>query len=556
MIYKSVKLGEMLVAEGVLSKERLDIALEKQKSSKSKLGELLINEGYVTEKTLLEFLSKQLDIPYLNLNTVKIENAMAELLPETIARVHTILPIKKEGNSLTIAVSDPLDYVTIRNVESFTKCNILVVIAEKEKIENRIRSLYSYQKASEAAKELLESVTHEEEKAAEADSTEPIVRFISNMFENALLRKASDIHIEPLEDKLRIRFRVDGHLMLYMEIGSDITPPLVSRLKIIGNMNIAEKRLPQDGRISYYVKAMKIDLRISVLPCVFGEKIVIRITNAQAFDFVKENLGFSNENTKKFEQLIKKPHGIILVTGSTGSGKTTTLYTAIHEIKRDDINIITIENPVEMLIDGITQVEVNAKSGLTFAVALRAILRQDPDVVMIGEIRDEETAKIAVSAAVTGHLVLSTLHTYDAPSAIVRLIDMGIAPYMLSSAVTGVISQRLLRTICKHCKTNYIASPTELDVLGIDPSKRVILYKGVGCPRCNYTGYRGRTAICEIMPMTPALSNAVHFLENLDGIRKIAIAEGMVSLERNAKEKVVSGEISFEEMMSVLASSV
>ncbi|NLG52873.1 MAG: Flp pilus assembly complex ATPase component TadA [Clostridiales bacterium] len=558
MIYKSMKLGEMLLAEGVLSDEQLNTALDKQKNSNRKLGEILITEGYVTEKELLEFLSRQLSIPYLNLNTVEIDNSLAELLPETIARVHVVVPLEKADSTLTVAVSDPLDFVTIRNIESLTKCNINVVIAEKTKIENRIDKLYSYHKASTAAQELSRfSIAHEEEKtAAEQDSDEPIVRFINNMFENAILNNASDIHIEPLADSLRIRFRIDGHLSLYMETNADITPSVVSRLKIIGNMNIAEKRLPQDGRISYTVNNRTVDLRISVLPCVFGEKIVIRVTNNQSFNYKKENLGFSKENLDKFDKLIKNPHGIILVTGATGSGKTTTLYTALNEIKRDDINIVTIENPVEMLIEGITQVEINPKAGLTFAAALRSILRQDPDVIMVGEIRDEETAKIAVSAAITGHLVFSTLHTYDAPSTIVRLIDMGIAPYMVSSAVSGIVSQKLLRTICTQCKSAYTATPAELDVLGFETDRQVTLYKGLGCPRCNYTGNRGRTAICEVMQMTPALRDAVHFLDNLEGIEKAAIDDGMVTLSQNAMEKVLSGEISFNEMMTVLASPI
>lgn len=554
MLYKALKLGEMLVQSGDLTEEQLQSALAKQKNTSKKLGEILVDEGFLPEKRLLNYLATQLGIPYVNLNTVEISNSLSGVIPESIARVNSIVPVSKNGSQLTIAMSDPLDYGTVRNIESFTKCQVSVVIAEKAKIKDKVRLLYSFQRVSEAAKELSESTAAQEEnKAVEADASEPIVRFINNMFENAVLLKASDIHIEPMADKLRIRFRVDGHLRTYMETGTDIIPSVISRIKIIGNMNIAEKRVPQDGRISQVVSGQEIDLRISTLPSVFGEKAVIRITNALAFQMKKEALGFTEENTAKFDSLIHSPFGIVLVTGSTGSGKSTTLYTALREIVRDDTNIVTVENPVEMVIPGITQVEVNPRAGLTFSQALRAILRQDPDVLMIGEIRDEETAKIAASAAITGHLVFSTLHTFDAPSAIIRLIDMGIEPYMVASSLIGVISQRLLRKICPHCKKEYDAAPGELDVLQLPVGEKVKLYKGAGCASCSYTGYKGRTAVCEIMPITPGIKNAIHDVESIDGLRALALSEGMVSLAENAKAKVLSGEVTFEELLSVLA---
>ena len=459
----NLKLGQILIDSGVLTEEQLQLALHRQKKSNKRLGEILIEENFLSEMQIIRSLEKQLSVPYLDLDSISIDSSLSSLVPENLARTNLIVPVKHDGSILTVAVADPLDYNGINDIGIYTKLKLNPVIAEHKKIETKIKELYTTQKAFAAAKELSltqsesisdtyeilsdcakelsltqsESISDTYENADSAD--QPIIRFVSNMIEQAVLLKASDIHIEPQDDVMLIRFRIDGHLSLYMKTSSELAPSVVSRIKLIGGMNIAEKRIPQDGRINYKIDGQEIDMRISVLPCVFGEKVVIRITTALSFSLVKEEIGFLPENLIKFNSLLKNNHGIVLLTGPTGSGKSTTLYTAIKEIMREDINIVTVENPVEMIIPDITQVDINNKAGLTFSSVLRSVLRQDPDVVMVGEIRDRETASIASSLAITGHLVLSTLHTYDAPSSVIRLIDMGIEPYMVSSAVRSSI---------------------------------------------------------------------------------------------------------------------
>lgn len=555
----NLKLGQILVNSGTLTEERLAQALQKQKGSRMRLGELLIHDKFLTEMQLIRSLEQQLSVPYLDLSTVSIDPALSLLVPENLARNNRIVPIKREGSILTIAVADPLDYNGMNDIGIATKLKINPVIAERGKIEGKIRELYTAQKAYAAAKEF--SISQEEtpvdlDAAAEDAADQPIIRFVNNMIEQAVFMKASDIHIEPQEHTMRIRFRVDGHLSLYMETNADLIPSVVSRIKFIGGMNIAEKRIPQDGRINYRVGGQDIDMRISVLPCVFGEKVVIRITTALGLEMKKDKIGFLPENLKRFESLIHNNHGIILLTGPTGSGKSTTLYTALKEIMREDINIVTVENPVEMILPNITQVDINSKAGLTFASVLRSILRQDPDVVMIGEIRDAETAEIAASVAITGHLVLSTLHTYDAPSSIVRLVDMGIEPFMVSSAVLGVISQRLVRCLCTHCKEAYLADEQELALLSLPPGTRQVLYRAKGCTMCSKKGYQGRIAIHEIMPVTTAIKKCIHTGESTDTIRETAVREGMIPMTENIRRVVLDGTTSVLEMLEVVAESL
>ena len=547
----NLKLGQILVNSGVLTKEKLQQALEQQKNSKMRLGEILISNEYLTEMQIIRSLEQQLSIPYLDLTSVTIDPTLSALLPEELARSTHAAPVKRESSVLTLAVEDPLDYNGINNIAIYTKLKINPVIAEREKIETKIRELYTTQKAFAAAKELSTKQEDAQAEAITSGSDQPIIRFVNNMIEQAVLMKASDIHIEPQEKTMRIRFRVDGHLILYMETRSELAPSVVSRIKFIGGMNIAEKRVPQDGRINYKINEKEIDMRISVLPCIFGEKVVIRITTALGFSLVKEDIGFLPENLVKFNKMLHNNHGIILLTGPTGSGKSTTLYTALKEIMRDDINIITAENPVEMILPNITQVEVNSRAGLTFAAVLRSILRQDPDVVMVGEIRDAETAQIACSAAITGHLVLSTLHTYDAPSSIIRLMDMGIEPFMVSAAMLGVIAQRLVRRLCPHCKEAYLANTQELALLGLPKDAKQTLYHAKGCSYCSGRGYLGRTAIHEVMPLSPAIKACIINGSSQEEVRKVACTEGMTTLNENLQQIVRDGITSIEEMLEV-----
>lgn len=547
----NLKLGQILINSGVLTEERLVQALERQKSSNKRLGTILVENHFLTEMQIIRSLEQQLSIPYLDLSAVSVDSSLSSLVPEELSRSNFIVPVKREGSILTIAVADPLDYNGINDIGIYTRLKVNPVIAEREKIETKIRELYTTQKAFAAAKELSDSQQELATDAIQGGSDQPIIRFVNNMIEQAVLQKASDIHIEPQEKIMRIRFRVDGHLSLYMETNAELIPSVVSRIKLIGGMNIAEKRIPQDGRISYKIGGKEIDMRLSILPSVYGEKVVIRITTALSFALSKESIGFLPENLMKFDNLLRNNHGIILLVGPTGSGKSTTLYTALKAIMRDDINIVTVENPVEMIIPKITQVDINTKAGLTFASVLRSILRQDPDVVMIGEIRDQETAEIASSVAITGHLVLSTLHTYDAPSSVIRLIDMGVEPYMVSSAMLGVIAQRLVRTLCPHCKEPYPASDEELEMLGLEKGANLTLYRAKGCNYCEHKGYKGRTAIHEIMPVTPAIRSCINHKMNTDAIRNVAIKEGMITLDQNIKQIVTAGITSIDEMAEI-----
>ena len=549
------RLGQILIDSGVLTQQQLAEALAVQKGTDRRLGEILIENKYITEMQMIRSLEKQLDIPFVDLSFVRINPEYSSLLPESLARSCTAVPIRRENSVLTVAVADPLDYGAINDLGTYTRLKIFPVIAERAKIENKIRELYTAQRAYHAAKELADTQAPEA-KGPASESTEleqPIILFVNTMIEQAVLARASDIHIEPQEKAMRIRFRVDGHLSLYMETSPELNASVVSRIKFIGGMNIAEKRLPQDGRINYKIGSREIDLRISVLPCVFGEKVVIRITTALGLEMKKESIGFLPENLKKFDSLLRNNHGIVLVTGPTGSGKSTTLYTALREIMREDINIVTVENPVEMILPEVTQVEVNERAGLTFGSVLRSVLRQDPDVLMIGEIRDRETAEIATGIAITGHLVFSTLHTYDAASSILRLVDMGVEPYMVSSAVIGVISQRLVRTLCPHCREAYSADAHERALLGAPPDAELTLYRGRrgGCPFCNGRGYTGRTAIHEIMPVTAAIKQCIDTGASVDAVRETAVREGMTTLDENLRRIVLSGKTSLEEMVSM-----
>ncbi len=553
----NLKLGQILVQSGVLTEERLQEALAKQKGTKKRLGEILLEEGYISEMQMIRSLEQQMSIPYLDLSYVKVDQSLSDLIPESFARGSMAVPVRRTGSLLTVAVADPLDYGALDDIGTYTKLKIYPVIAERSKIEAKIRELYTTQKANDAAKELADIKVPEAaaEHPENEEVSQPIIRFVNTMIEQAVIMKASDIHIEPQEKTLRIRFRVDGKLTPYMETGADLAAAIVSRIKFIGGMNIAEKRVPQDGRINYKIGKREIDMRISVLPCVYGEKVVIRITTALGLVMDKKGIGFLPENLAKFDALLHSNHGIILLTGPTGSGKSTTLYTALKEVMCDDINVVTVEDPVEMIIPNITQVEVNEKAGLTFAAVLRSILRQDPDVVMIGEIRDRETAEIATSVAITGHLVLSTLHTYDAPSSIVRLVDMGVEPFMVSSAVIGVVAQRLVRTLCPNCREKYTPDESELRVLGLEPSSGVSLYRAHehGCPLCKGRGYSGRMAIHEVMPVTSGIKHLINTNGSIDAVRQEAVREGMIPMVENLKRIVAEGRTSLEELANLYA---
>ena len=491
------------------------------------------------------------EIRTVNLDNVKISQSVLALIPENIAIANKMLPLylTDRGTTLVVAMADSRNDDAINNIGVFTGLKLEAMEAPAEVILEKIHAHYTTQRAYAAAKELVSNTETEETDNGSNDESVPIISFVNNMIEQAVLMKASDIHIEPHEDKLRIRFRIDGKMIVYMDTEADLAPSVSSRIKFIAGLNIAERRIPQDGRINYnYGKDATVDLRISILPGAFGETIVIRITTALSFKLDKHSIGFTPENLKIFDKILGNTHGLILLTGPTGSGKTTTLYAALSELNRPDVNIITVEDPVEMIMDNLTQVEVNTKTGLTFATVMRSILRQDPDIVMVGEIRDEETAKIAMTLSITGHLVFSTLHTFDSPSAVMRLVDMGVEPYMVYSALSAVISQRLVRKLCPHCSQRYSASAAEKQFLGVPLEEELELSNAQGCDECNYTGYMGRTAVHEILVMSSAIRDNLSAGGNTESIRKIARGEGMKTLLDNLRELVIDGTTTLAEL--------
>lgn len=556
----SLKIGQILISTGAITPEQLEAVLSRQKTSPKRLGELLIDDKIINEEQLCKALAKQFSIEYVNLETIEIDPRLSEIVKEDQAIANMILPLSVENRTLTIAISDPLDYKAINNIATYTRLRVNAVIAEPAKIRDKHRELYTNQKAYDEAREFISSQTtkgagEDLDAAKTATEDQPIIRFVNSMIEEAVRLKASDIHIEPMEKMMVVRFRIDGKLQKYLETSAELAPSVISRIKYICGMNIAEKRVPQDGRINYKINGIEIDMRISSLPSVYGEKIVIRITTALGLAMDKTQIGFLPDNLQKFEQLLESNRGIILLTGATGSGKSTTLYTALKEVMREDNNIVTVENPVEMIIPGITQVDINDKAGLTFSGVLRSILRQDPDIIMIGEIRDRETAEIAASAAITGHLVLSTLHTYNAASTVVRLVDMGVAPFMVTSAVIGVVSQRLVRRLCVNCRQAYEASDAELKYLGLPLETKKKLYRASpkGCEKCNKSGHRGRIAVHEVMMINSKIKNAIHHGESTEALNNLAIQDGMIPMRENLRLLTIGGTISVETMAEAAA---
>ena len=556
----NIRLGDLLVNSELITEEQLEICLEIQKEKGYKLGEILIEEGFVTENQIIEVLEFQLGIPHMNLNRYYIKENVPKKINEALARKHMAIPINIIDGKLVVAMADPLNLVAIDDIKLATGLDVNVVISTKNDILSAIDKYFDNREEAEQAieeftiQQLSSEVDDKNMELQDDISNAPVVKLVNTIMNQAVRTKASDIHIEPFEHYVRIRFRIDGELTEIMTPSKATHSAIVTRIKIISKLDISEKRIPQDGRVEVIIEDRPIDMRVSILPTVFGEKVVIRLLDRRNVLINKEDLGFSKHNLKLFNKIIKNPTGIILVTGPTGSGKSTTLYTLLKELNQINKNIITIEDPVEYRLDGINQVQVNIKAGLTFANGLRSILRQDPDIMMVGEIRDKETAQIAVRAAITGHLVLSTLHTNDTVSSISRLIDMGIAPYLLSSAVVGIVSQRLVKKICPYCKIDYRASDDEVLLLnlGSENNEQIdTLYKGKGCNSCNNTGYLGRTAIHEIMILNREIRNLVNKKSTNDVIKDKAIENGMITLYESCKFLVLEGITTINELLRV-----
>ncbi|MGJ0848614.1 GspE/PulE family protein [Tissierella praeacuta] len=550
-----MKLGELLLYAGKINEEQLKDALNIQKKSGKKLGEVFVSENFVKEEDIIEVLEFQLGIPYVDLDKYEINLNVATIIPESIARRYELIAIDKREKLLLVAMVDPLNIFALDDIKLFVKCEIQPVISVRDKIIRNIDKFYSKETTKKVLEEFEDSFLPTNNEEMEEDellqvTTAPVVKLLNSIIEQAVRERASDIHIEPYSEDIRVRFRIDGDLRQIMILSKNTLSPITTRIKIIGKMNIAEKRVPQDGRVEIKVDDKEIDMRISTLPTVYGEKTVIRLLDRSSFIFTKEALGFNKKGLETFDKILSQPYGMLLVTGPTGSGKTTTLYTILQELNQIEKNIITIEDPVEYKLNGINQVQVNTKAGLTFASGLRSVLRQDPDIVMVGEIRDGETAEIAVRAAITGHLVLSTLHTNDSPSTVARLIDMGIEPYLVSSAIIGVVSQRLIKLLCPKCKIKYEAGYLEKKILGIDEKEKLILYKAGGCSSCN-NGYRGRRAVHELMPINENIRQLIDQGTNIDELRKQAIKDGMTTLLQSAATLAIIGDTSYEEVLRV-----
>jgi type IV pilus assembly protein PilB len=555
-VNKTMKLGDLLIFTGKLNKNQLTEALSIQKKTGQKLGEILVELGWVSEKDIIQTLEEQMGIERYDIQNNVMEPEIPKLISENLARRYTAIPVKITGNKLTVAMYDPLNIYAIDDIEIATGLKIEPVLANKKDIIGAIDQYFGKQNAEKAIEDFAMQYTNGDaesnvtEESLEAIKNAPVVRLVNSIIKQALKSRASDIHIEPFENIVRIRFRIDGQLQEVMTPAKNTHSAIVTRIKIIASLNIAEKRNPQDGRVEMEIDDRIVDMRISILPTVFGEKVVIRLLDRSNFLKTKQELGFTAGNLKLFDNILDIPNGIILVTGPTGSGKTTTLYSVLNDFNDVATNIITVEDPVEYRLEGINQVQVNEKAGLNFASGLRSILRQDPDVIMIGEIRDMETAQIAVRAAITGHIVISTLHTNDAPSTVMRLVDMGIKPYLISTSVKGIVAQRLVRKICPNCKVTYKITDTEKNVLNIHED--INLYKGEGCNKCFKTGYLGRIAIHEVMKMNAEIRNEIDASKSTDSLRKAAMRQGMKTLEDNCKELVLNGTTTFEEMLRVV----
>ena len=555
-------IGNVLVSSGIITEEQLKKALEEQKRTGERLLDVLKRLGVIDEETLAKIIAKQWGYPYIDLSTVEIDKETVHLISEEIARRFEVIPFgRTEEGEIMVAISDPTNIFAIDFLRNYLK-NVKIYVASKEAIIGNIEKYYSMEKTvKEAVMEMtggVEVETEEEETELSIDEarslaeTAPIIRLMNQIITEAIVSRASDIHIEPQKRSVRVRYRIDGVLNDAMSLPKNIQPGLVSRVKIMANLDIAERRRPQDGRINLKFRGREIDLRVSILPAIFGEKVVMRILDKEKSLIPLEKLGFSEESLTIFKSLITQPYGMILITGPTGSGKSTTLYAVLRILNSPKVNILTAEDPVEYQLDGITQLQVNPKIGLTFANALRSFLRQDPDIILVGEIRDRETAQIAMEAALTGHLVFSTLHTNDSFSAPTRLIDMGIEPYLIASALIGVTAQRLVRKICNNCKTEVKPSRYILEQLGIE-DENTVFYKGKGCPICNNTGYKGRIAVQEVLKIDDNIRDMILKRASSTEIKEYAVKNGTKTLLHDALDKARKGITSLEEVLRVIS---
>lgn len=553
------RLGDILTGKGIINEEQLKNALDEQKKRGLLLGEMLVELGYVTQSRLNKVLCEHLNIEFVDMRMIEPNDAVFGMLEESIMRKYTLIPFdyaEDSANTIKVAMADPMNIIAIDDVNIVTGMQVEPYLANGRDIKAYLDKRFGKQQAQNIVemykKEQGAAAEEEEEEKARKEEIEnaPIVQLVNSIIEQAARQRASDIHIEPFESIVRVRYRIDGSLIESITYDRTLLQAIIARIKIMSGMDISEKRKPQDGRITLNVDHREYDIRVSNLPTVYGEKVVMRLASKEGFKKEIRELGLSEADMKKFGNILKNPHGIILVTGPTGSGKSTTLYTALSALNSEDVNIITVEDPVEANIDGINQVQVNAKADLTFASALRSILRQDPDIIMIGEIRDSETAEIAVRASITGHLVVSTLHTNSTASTVSRLVDMGVEPYLLSDSLVGIIAQRLVKRLCS-CKQECQATEDEKRQLGIPQDRPQTIYRPCGCKLCGNSGYYGRIGIYEILQISPALKRLISAGADAGQIKEQAVKEGMNTLKQSAVDCVLQGITSMDEMIKI-----
>ena len=562
MAYK--RLGDLLIAAGTITPEELDMGLQRQKETKERLGAALISAGIITEAELIEALRLQLGIEYIDLSKTTIPISMAQVVPKNIAKQFQVVPVRMERDELYLAMSDPMNFYAIEEVKKAVRKKIVTMIATTEGVEHAILVLYGNEGAARAIEAMKREAPIEEDNGEEAQFTgnilndnindAPTIRLVNSIIERAILERASDIHIEPKEKELQVRMRIDGVLRKILTIPKNLQNSVISRLKIMSGMDIAERRVPQDGRFNVKNKKREFDLRVNSLPTVYGEKIVARLLDKRAGYLTPDSIGLMGDNLKKYQRAIHCTSGVILIAGPTGSGKSSTMNTMISQLNTEEVNVVTLEDPVEYNIDGVNQVQINEKTGMDFANGLRAILRQDPDIIAVGEIRDGETAQISMRAAITGHVVLSTIHTNDAVGTIERLEDIGVEPYLIATALRAVISQRLVRRICPKCKKSYEATDEEVRRLGLSTEHKHIFYRGEGCADCFNTGYRGRIGVFEILEITPEIRLLISQQAGRPAIeQELASAHSeFKTLRENAIQLVEEGITTTEEVQRVI----
>ena len=562
MAYK--RLGDLLIAAGTITPEELDMGLQRQKETKERLGAALISAGIITEAELIEALRLQLGIEYIDLSKTTIPISLAQVVPKNIAKQFQVVPVRMERDELYLAMSDPMNFYAIEEVKKAVRKKIVPMIATTEGVEHAILVLYGNEGAARAIEAMKREAPTEEDNGEEAQFTgnilndnindAPTIRLVNSIIERAILERASDIHIEPKEKELQVRMRIDGVLRKILTIPKNLQNSVISRLKIMSGMDIAEHRVPQDGRFNVKNKKREFDLRVNSLPTVYGEKIVARLLDKRAGYLTPDSIGLMGDNLKKYQRAIHCTSGVILIAGPTGSGKSSTMNTMISQLNTEEVNVVTLEDPVEYNIDGVNQVQINEKTGMDFANGLRAILRQDPDIIAVGEIRDGETAQISMRAAITGHVVLSTIHTNDAVGTIERLEDIGVEPYLIATALRAVISQRLVRRICPKCKKSYEATAEEVRRLGLSTEHKHIFYRGEGCADCFNTGYRGRIGVFEILEITPEIRPLISRQAGRPAIeQELASAHSeFKTLRENAIQLVEEGITTAEEVQRVI----